>query len=187
MNVVPYNTWIGYVLAASWLRVSPSNWAVYALALTLRFGVGTLSSVSISVRSEISMEVHASGIRMSVLIQPSRAQPVTGPCTYFEVYKGSQLEKISPSLVLGHVLSPVRFLPRHSLFADCKLYIRTHLLASAFSNFWKNLDIFLIFISLCSLWRRFHVNVRRKREEERDFGITFVRLWIWIILLCIVV
>ena len=42
-----------------------------------------------------------------------------------------------PSLVLGHVLSPVRFLPRHSLFADCKLYIRTRLLASAFSNFWK--------------------------------------------------
>ena len=39
--------------------------------------------------------------------------------------------------MLGHVLSSVRFLPRHSLFADCKLYIRTHLLASAFSNFWK--------------------------------------------------
>ena len=44
----------------------------------------------------------------------------------------------SLSLVLGHVLSPVRFLPRHSLFADCKLYIRTRLLAPAFSNFWKN-------------------------------------------------
>ena len=33
---------------------------------------------------------------MSVLIQPSRAQPVTGPCTCFEVYKGSQLEKNFP-------------------------------------------------------------------------------------------
>ena len=39
--------------------------------------------------------------------------------------------------MLGHVLSPVRFLPRHSFFADCKLYIRTRLLASASSNFWK--------------------------------------------------
>ncbi|KIM47324.1 hypothetical protein M413DRAFT_57864, partial [Hebeloma cylindrosporum] len=52
----------------------------------------------------------------------------------------------SPSLVLGHVLSPVRFLPRHSFFADCKLYIRTRLLASAFSNIWKlslTLHVFL--------------------------------------------
>ncbi|KAF9467391.1 hypothetical protein BDZ94DRAFT_1156076, partial [Collybia nuda] len=52
----------------------------------------------------------------------------------------------SPSLVLGHVLSPVRFLPRHSLFADCKLYIRTRLLASAFSNFWKPPSLVLLFV-----------------------------------------
>ncbi|KIJ93596.1 hypothetical protein K443DRAFT_79249, partial [Laccaria amethystina LaAM-08-1] len=53
------------------------------------------------------------------------------------LYKGRPLLIVSPSLVLGHVLSPVRFLPRHSLFADCKLYIRTRLLASASSNFWQ--------------------------------------------------
>ncbi|EDR04812.1 uncharacterized protein LACBIDRAFT_304072 [Laccaria bicolor S238N-H82] len=55
------------------------------------------------------------------------------------LYKQRPLLIDSPSLVLGHVLSPVRFLPRHSLFADCKLYIRTRLLASASSNFWKPL------------------------------------------------
>ncbi|TFK38800.1 hypothetical protein BDQ12DRAFT_605189, partial [Crucibulum laeve] len=49
----------------------------------------------------------------------------------------------SSSLVLGHVLSPVRFLPRHSLFADCKLYIRTRLLASASSNFWQTFSLLL--------------------------------------------
>ncbi|KAJ3880342.1 hypothetical protein F5051DRAFT_324110, partial [Lentinula edodes] len=43
----------------------------------------------------------------------------------------------SPSLVLGRVVAPVRFLPRSIYFADCKLYIRTRLLASAFSNFWN--------------------------------------------------
>ncbi|KJA22393.1 hypothetical protein HYPSUDRAFT_164572, partial [Hypholoma sublateritium FD-334 SS-4] len=43
----------------------------------------------------------------------------------------------SPSLVLGHVLLLVRFLPKRSFFADCKLYIRTRLLASALSNFWE--------------------------------------------------
>ena len=48
--------------------------------------------------------------------------------------------------MLGHVLSPVRFLPRHSFFADCKLYIRTRLLASASSNFWKTPFDLLIFI-----------------------------------------
>ncbi|KDR74162.1 hypothetical protein GALMADRAFT_48100, partial [Galerina marginata CBS 339.88] len=53
------------------------------------------------------------------------------------VYKPLLSDWSSPSLVLGHVLSPVRFLPRHSFFADCKLYIRTRLLASASSNFWK--------------------------------------------------
>ncbi|KAK0475264.1 hypothetical protein IW261DRAFT_1496689 [Armillaria novae-zelandiae] len=31
----------------------------------------------------------------------------------------------------------MRSLPRYSYFADCKLYIRTRLLASAFSNFWN--------------------------------------------------
>ncbi|KAF8813007.1 hypothetical protein BYT27DRAFT_7008527, partial [Phlegmacium glaucopus] len=50
------------------------------------------------------------------------------------------------SLVLGHVLPPVRFLPRRSLFADCKLYIRTHLLALAFSNFWKNQNSMIFFL-----------------------------------------
>ncbi|KIK68868.1 hypothetical protein GYMLUDRAFT_213636, partial [Collybiopsis luxurians FD-317 M1] len=40
------------------------------------------------------------------------------------------------SLVLGRAVVPVRFLPRSIYFADCKLYIRTRLLASAFSNFW---------------------------------------------------
>ncbi|KAJ3933703.1 MAG: hypothetical protein NXY57DRAFT_1116733, partial [Lentinula lateritia] len=45
----------------------------------------------------------------------------------------------SPSLVLGRVVAPVRFLPRSIYFADCKLYIRTRLLASAFSNFWNPL------------------------------------------------
>ena len=47
------------------------------------------------------------------------------------------------------LLSPVRFLPRHSHFADCKLYIRTRLLASAFSNFWKSLH------SALALWIQF--------------------------------
>ncbi|KAF8883832.1 hypothetical protein BD779DRAFT_1443586, partial [Infundibulicybe gibba] len=73
-----------------------------------------------------------------------RAQPA--------VYKQHDQCSKSPSLVLGHVLSPVRFLPRHSLFADCKLYIRTRLSASAFSNFWKtprlssddNMDLFRV-------------------------------------------
>ncbi|KAK0448439.1 uncharacterized protein EV420DRAFT_842933 [Desarmillaria tabescens] len=32
----------------------------------------------------------------------------------------------------------MRSLPRYSYFADCKLYIRTRLLASAFSNFWNS-------------------------------------------------
>ncbi|KAJ3908452.1 hypothetical protein F5879DRAFT_937085, partial [Lentinula edodes] len=45
----------------------------------------------------------------------------------------------SPSLVLGRVVAPVRFLPRSIYFADCKLYIRTRLLASTFSNFWNPL------------------------------------------------
>ena len=31
------------------------------------------------------------------------------------VYKGGGLRSRSPSLVLGHVLSPVRLIPRHSL------------------------------------------------------------------------
>ncbi|KAF8874577.1 hypothetical protein CPB84DRAFT_1630252, partial [Gymnopilus junonius] len=52
------------------------------------------------------------------------------------IYKPPSFEYDSPSLVLGHVLSPVRFLPRKFL-ASCKLYIRTRLLASAPSNFWK--------------------------------------------------
>ncbi|KAF9070887.1 hypothetical protein BDP27DRAFT_1195573, partial [Rhodocollybia butyracea] len=43
---------------------------------------------------------------------------------------------VSLSLVLGRAVAPVRFLPRSIYFADCKLYIRTRLLASAFSNFW---------------------------------------------------
>ncbi|KAK0197742.1 hypothetical protein F5146DRAFT_56406 [Armillaria mellea] len=32
----------------------------------------------------------------------------------------------------------MRSLPRYSYFADCKLYIRTRLLALAFSNFWNS-------------------------------------------------
>ncbi|KIK68163.1 hypothetical protein GYMLUDRAFT_191300, partial [Collybiopsis luxurians FD-317 M1] len=51
------------------------------------------------------------------------------------VYKASGFESDSPSLVLGRVVVPVRFLPRSIYFADCKLYIRTRLIASAFSNF----------------------------------------------------
>ncbi len=43
------------------------------------------------------------------------------------IYKSGPAPSCFPSLVLGHVLSPVRFLPRHSFFADCKLYIRTRL------------------------------------------------------------
>ncbi|KAK0471133.1 hypothetical protein IW261DRAFT_907599 [Armillaria novae-zelandiae] len=35
------------------------------------------------------------------------------------------------------LLSPMRSLPRYSYFADCKLYIRTRLFASAYSNFWQ--------------------------------------------------
>lgn len=70
-----------------------------------------------------------------------------GPCTQALVY-------INPSACgkrffiscARALLSPVRFLPRHSLFADCKLYIRTRLLASAFSNFWKNT---LTVLTLC--------------------------------------
>ena len=40
----------------------------------------------------------------------------TGPCAPTGRYKvGAEVElRFSPSLVLGHVLSPVRFLPRHS-------------------------------------------------------------------------
>ncbi|KAJ3760071.1 hypothetical protein EV360DRAFT_40595 [Lentinula raphanica] len=55
------------------------------------------------------------------------------------VFKQSTMHPRSPSLVLGRVVAPVRFLPRSIYFADCKLYIRTRLLASAFSNFWKSL------------------------------------------------
>ncbi|KDR70047.1 hypothetical protein GALMADRAFT_76901, partial [Galerina marginata CBS 339.88] len=62
------------------------------------------------------------------------------------VYKPSLPHLNSPSLVLGHVLSPVRFLPRHSFFADCKLYIRTRLLASASSNFWKPFFLYYTFL-----------------------------------------
>ncbi|TFK18901.1 hypothetical protein FA15DRAFT_558008, partial [Coprinopsis marcescibilis] len=63
-------------------------------------------------------------------------------------YKVAGLFLCSPSLVLGHVLSPVRFLPRHSLFADCKLHIRTRLSASAFSNFWKPFHLISFFLWL---------------------------------------
>ncbi|KAF9075816.1 hypothetical protein BDP27DRAFT_1256613, partial [Rhodocollybia butyracea] len=49
--------------------------------------------------------------------------------------KGSAFLFVSSSLVLGRAVAPVRFLPRSIYFADCKLYIRTRLLASAFSNF----------------------------------------------------
>ena len=73
-----------------------------------------------------------------------------GPCVCLVSYKRGltlAFPFFSSSLVLGHVLSPVRFLPRHSLFADCKLYIRTHLLASALSNFWKKqLELFFSFL-----------------------------------------
>ncbi|KAF6758838.1 hypothetical protein DFP72DRAFT_807222, partial [Ephemerocybe angulata] len=61
------------------------------------------------------------------------------------LYKALRMRSNSPSLVLGHVLLPVRFLPRRSFFADCKLYIRTRLSASALSNFWKNFLPFLLF------------------------------------------
>ncbi|KAJ3810393.1 hypothetical protein EV368DRAFT_19957, partial [Lentinula lateritia] len=53
------------------------------------------------------------------------------------VYKQVAFVFSSLSLVLGRAVAPVRFLPRSIYFADCKLYIRTRLLASAFSNFWN--------------------------------------------------
>ena len=64
------------------------------------------------------------------------------------LYKPRASKLVSLSLVLGHVLSPVRFLPRHSFFADCKLYIRTRLLASASSNFWKLLPFDCVLVTV---------------------------------------
>ncbi|KAG1792114.1 uncharacterized protein BJ212DRAFT_1473526, partial [Suillus subaureus] len=45
----------------------------------------------------------------------------------------------SPSLVLGHVTVASEVFTEAQSFADCKLHIRTRLLASAFSNFCKPL------------------------------------------------
>ena len=53
----------------------------------------------------------------------------------------------SPSLVLGHVLSPVRFLPRHSLLLIANYTSEPVCCASAFSNFWKLLRRWLSFCS----------------------------------------
>ncbi|KAK0199502.1 hypothetical protein DFS33DRAFT_1268385, partial [Desarmillaria ectypa] len=66
------------------------------------------------------------------------------------------------------LLSPMRSLPRYSYFADCKLYIRTRLLASAFSNF-LNLLNYLTFcedatarlrrtsVSYCSTFEKYYI------------------------------
>ena len=51
-------------------------------------------------------------------------------------------------------LSPVRFfIPRYSL-VDCKLNIRTRLLASAFSNFWKLVQWLLFVINVAGCFER---------------------------------
>ena len=101
-----------------------------------------------------------------------------------KVYKGggSQVNFFLPSLVLGHVLSPVRFLPRHSLFADCKLYIRTHLLALAFSNFWKNFStICLVFLFSFLVMTFFSRKCLKEGRGDLDYCIIFVclQMWFW--------
>ncbi|KAK0493579.1 hypothetical protein EDD18DRAFT_1178860 [Armillaria luteobubalina] len=42
----------------------------------------------------------------------------------------------------------MRSLPRYSYFADCKLYIRTRLLASAYSNFWQPPILFILSVKM---------------------------------------
>ena len=80
--------------------------------------------------------------------QPNKVEQGPCPSRDYILQLTHAMFRFSPSLVLGHVLSPVRSIPRHSLLLIANYTSELVCIASAYSNFWKTFLLWGFFSSL---------------------------------------